>query len=105
MSVLSVYLSQRLRGRDRPAMDRLVVTLDEHAEGLTRDELRRELGLTYAGVVDLVARAERSGWVVAEPRRRAGLRSVLVYRAQVPPELARQRGGGGNPPPGGGRSA
>lgn len=102
MTVLSVYLSQRLRGRDRPSMDRLVATLDEHADGLTRDELRRALGLTYAGVVDLLGRAERSGWVSSTTHRRPGLRSVLVYRVQVPQELAKRRGVGVDPPQGGG---
>ena len=98
---MKAYLQSPMPRRGRPSLDRLIAVLDEHPAGLTRRELGRELRLSYVGVVGVLERAADLGWVVCTVQHRPGLRSVLIYRAQVP-----SKGGGrGNPPPGGGPSA
>ena len=100
MTVLTAYLASPMPRRSRPSLDRLIAVLDGHPAGLTRKELGSVLHLTYVGVVDVLGRAERLGWVRGHLEPRPGQRSVLVYRACVPEGVNE---GGVEVSPGGGR--
>ena len=75
---LDTYLSATSH-QSTPARDRLVALLVEQPE-LTREQIAKELGLTYPAVVDVCRRAVTSGWVVSTWREgRAGRRGAYVY--------------------------
>lgn len=74
--------------REAPSQDRVVALLSERP-GLYRSEIQAGLGLSYARIVDLLARLERMGVVVAtyESGAGTGCRGGFRYRlgGYVPP--------------------